>query len=139
MKTILILATNTAVLTSLKENLSYFNFDIKTSNEPDLIFRAIIKYKPDLLLIDFILNEGNGGSVCHQVKCDLETRNLPVIMLSEYNELPISIKSGCNACISKPVNLYELLAKMDECLRENINKQIATSRNQFNGNKMPIQ
>lgn len=114
MKRILILATDQAIIAVLKENLAYPGFDVEALNNPDKIVEAITEYKPDLLLIDFFLQDTNGGSVCHQLKCDPETHKLPVIILSEYPELiTFSRKFGCDAAVSKPVDLPALLSEIN--------------------------
>jgi CheY-like chemotaxis protein len=114
MKKVLILATDLAITEILKENLSYFNFDVKALNNPDQLVAAITEYKPDLLLMDFFLQDANGGSICHQLKCDPETHKLPIIILSEYPELiTFSRKFGCDAAVPKPVDLPALLAKIN--------------------------
>lgn len=114
MKRILILATDQAITEVLRKSLSS-SYDIMTVDDPDNILKNISGYKPDILLIDFFLNDINGGAICHQLKCNPHTHKIPVILLTEYPELILfSKKFGCNAAVSKPVDLAVLHVKIKE-------------------------
>ena len=117
MKKILLLATDQALSGVLKEKLSYFKFRVKVLDNPDHAFYAIRDYNPDVVVIDFFLQDNNGGAVCHQIKCDPDTHHIPVIILSEYPEFLISSKKfGCNQLVIKPIDLSDLLFKINECI-----------------------
>jgi DNA-binding NtrC family response regulator len=118
MKTILVLSTDSAVSEAFRD-ANCLKANIEVITDPNDIFKSIEQLKPDLLIIDFILQEGNGGSVCHQVKCSSQTRNLPVIILSDYPGLFGFVrKFGCNASITKPLDLKALASIIDEVLDE---------------------
>ena len=114
MKKILVLTTDKSLQQELKEKLDYFGFKAQTLSGFDNLFNAIHSFKPDLLLIDFILHDSNGGAICHQVKCDPETHALPVIILSEFPEFgAFSKKFGCNESVTKPIDFSELVRKIN--------------------------
>jgi CheY-like chemotaxis protein len=117
MKTILVLSTDPTVKETLQQ-AEHFKADIKLIEDPNKVFKYIEQTKPDLLMIDFILQEGNGGSICHQVKCSPVTRNLPVILLSDYPELfGFLRKFGCNASVTKPLDLPSLTSTVKDMLK----------------------
>jgi DNA-binding response OmpR family regulator len=87
MRRILAVSTERRLLDVLAHNLLRCDFVIETLTDTDILFEAIASYQPDLLLVDFILQHENGGAICHQVKCNPLTRDLPVILLSEYDGL----------------------------------------------------
>lgn len=121
MKTILVLSTDHGISEQLKEKLTYPHFNLKTIKDPNNIFGSIEKFRPDLLLVDFILPDGNGGSICHQIKCSLETRSLPVIILTEpASSFAFFKKFGCDDFIEKPFDSYLLFSKINRCLKTNV-------------------
>lgn len=82
------------------------------------VLREIKTRMPELLIIDFILNDDNGGALCHQIKLDARLHNLPVILLSEYTSLdPIAAKFGCSTVITKPVNVHVLFETITHLLQ----------------------
>ena len=68
LKRILIVDDNTEHLYVLKEALSYFNFLIETRCDGSELLSVIETFKPDLLLIDYILPRENGVDLCQKIK-----------------------------------------------------------------------
>ncbi|MCX2477842.1 response regulator [Pedobacter sp. MC2016-15] len=66
-------------------------------------------FKPDLLLLDVMLPDGNGLDLCHELKKSPATQEVPVIIMSAHATEDQSIKrSGAEEFISKPFNLDDL-------------------------------
>lgn len=110
MKEILVISSDRHFLREMKADVYFGGFVIKTIDDTRSLPERIKALRPDLLIIDFILNDNNGGSICHQLKSDPETHYLPVILLSDYSGLSrFSTKFGCGAILKKPVDRYDLL------------------------------
>jgi DNA-binding response OmpR family regulator len=110
MKKILIVSSDKGFLNEIKSDPHFWNFVVKTTDVTTNLFYDISAFGADLLIVDFILNDSNGGSVCHQLKSNPETRHLPVIMLSDYFGVNrLWSKFGCDIILQKPVSRYELL------------------------------
>ncbi len=109
MKKVLILDNDPAVLDAIQEILNYAGYHSKGIIYTDNIFKPVDEFKPDIVLIDYILNDINGGEMCHQIKTNPLTAALPVILLSAY---PRVLKSlgyyGCDAFLAKPFNMSDL-------------------------------
>lgn len=70
---------------------------------------------PDIIIMDYYLEDISGDELCRKIKADPATKNIPVIILtSAGNEKDIekSKSAGCNNCITKPVDKMVLLAKV---------------------------
>jgi DNA-binding response OmpR family regulator len=114
-KRILVLDDNKDVLDAVQEVLTYSDFKVKTVEHITNIFDLINEFHPDLLLLDYLLWETTGAEICHQIKTNLATANLPVIIISAYpciNE-PL-VTRNCDAVLSKPFNLIELLGTVNK-------------------------
>lgn len=118
MKRVLIIDADTDFLVDLRQKLSAYNFDVRTVSDPGNIFDLIYQHEPDLLLVNYILNEGNGGTISHQIKTSPDTHDIPVIMMSDYSDLcHLWKKFGCNDYLLKPINTSQLVEKIDFWLR----------------------
>ncbi len=106
-----------AILEMAKEALNYENFHVKTINTSKNAIHEILEYKPDVILLDYLVGEINGGEICHQIKVNPLTKHTPVIIMSGFPRVFESLGNyGCDFFISKPFDLYHLLKTIDACL-----------------------
>lgn len=118
-KQILIIEDDEDILQVLETVLAYNEFGVTGIDGTEDIYEAIEKYKPDLVLTDYLLSGLNGGKICQLIKSNKETCHLPVVLISAYPELAISFgKFGFDAFINKPFNIQELVDKIDELLEK---------------------
>jgi CheY-like chemotaxis protein len=117
-KSILVVDDDQDVLAMLEEVLLYEDFKVKGVQQTHDIFGAITDYKPDLVLMDYILSGINGGELCHQIKTNPQTADLPVILISAYPKVLESLgRYGCDAFIAKPFNISDLISGINNCFR----------------------
>ncbi len=70
---------------------------------------------PDLILLDLMMPEMDGLEVCHRLKADPLTQQIPVIFLTASNEMEYLVKgfeAGAVDYVTKPFNPPELLARV---------------------------
>jgi len=75
---------------------------------------------PDLVLLDVMMPKISGFEVCKRIKNNPETADIAVIMvtaLSEMGDIERAINSGTDDFLSKPVNKWELLARVRTMLK----------------------
>jgi DNA-binding response OmpR family regulator len=124
-KKVLVIDDDEAVLDVMKEALVYEGFEVKIADKADDIQSMISTYRPDLLLIDYILNGINGGEICHQLKENNSTGKLPVIIVSAYPKVLTSLGLyGCDKFIPKPFDLDDLVGSIKSVLQGNLNSTI---------------
>ncbi len=66
---------------------------------------------PDLVLLDLRLSGSmkTGAEICAQLKAQIHTRKVPVILVSaETNVMEVAISCGADAFIKKPFNIDDL-------------------------------
>jgi DNA-binding response OmpR family regulator len=92
---------------------------VATAADGQKALEALTNSPPDLVVLDVMLPEVHGYSVCHQVKSNDGLRNVKVLMLSAKS-FPADRRQaeevGADAFMSKPVNPTELLAKISSLL-----------------------
>lgn len=71
------------------------------------------QHKPDAILLDIRLPDGNGMELCTLLKSQEQTRHIPVIMMSAHEQIAI-VMQNCKAesFISKPFDIDDLLSKV---------------------------
>ena len=81
---------------------------------------------PDIIISDLMMPLMDGVELCQEIKKDLKTSHIPVIILtarsSEEKQLE-GIKSGCNLFISKPFKLEILTSGIKNLLQERVRLQ----------------
>jgi two-component system response regulator VicR len=117
-KNILIVENDESVLEVLQEIFKNEGYRTRCYGQVDDIFKLVDDFKPDLVLLDYILPGINGGELCAQLKKDPETRHIPVVICSAYPQVMLSLGSyGCNAFISKPFELSAMVAQIEDCIK----------------------
>ncbi len=79
----------------------------------------LLKYKPDLVLLDYLMPEYNGAVVLKEMQSREETKDIPVYFLTGQTDEQ-TIRECLELCpagyLVKPVAKKALLAKMQEAL-----------------------
>jgi CheY-like chemotaxis protein len=108
-KRILMLDDNQDVLDIVKEALSYERFEVTITSEAENIIENIQRHMPDLLMLDYKLSGPRGDEICREVKAHPQLSNIPVIICSAYLNKDDLLACGCDAIITKPFGLEELV------------------------------
>jgi len=77
------------------------------------------QFRPDLILLDYMLPDVNGNVVCHTIKKNPEFENIKIIIVSgviKNDEVAQLLKSGAEDFIKKPFNIVELTDKISTVL-----------------------
>src|SRR5690349_521724 len=70
---------------------------------------------PDLVLLDIMVPQLNGWEVCRRLKQDVETKHIPVIMVTgrvEEGDKVLGFEMGADDYVTKPFSTRELLARI---------------------------
>ena len=82
---------------------------------------AIRERQPDLLLLDMHLPDIDGMDLLRHLKADDHTAGIPVLVLSAdatRERIERAMTEGAAGYLSKPLNLAELLTRIDELLTQ---------------------
>lgn len=82
---------------------------------PRYIFKNIKDFKPDLVILDIMLNGMDGRAVFKELRLNPDTENIPVILASaRYNENYIYAQQyHPEAYLEKPFDIENLLQKVN--------------------------
>ena len=116
---ILIAEDNDEVRTYMKNGLSKI-FDIKMAKNGEEALQMLKEDLPDLVVTDMMMPVMDGKKLCMNIKQNISTSHIPVIMLSaktdSKDELD-ALKSGADDFMPKPFSMSVLVTKIQNMLR----------------------
>jgi two-component system cell cycle response regulator DivK len=77
--------------------------------------------KPDLILMDIMMQVMDGLEATRILKADVTTRNIPVLALTSYamaGDKERILQAGCDGYLTKPIDIKEFLKTVGEYLSE---------------------
>jgi DNA-binding response OmpR family regulator len=113
-KRILLVDDDISILEILEEFLASAGFDVIILTNAEDVLSNIALHHPDLVLVDYILNGINGGEVCAQIKRNEQSRHIPVILMTAYPRVLLSLGTyNCDEFIEKPFDLDHLVTRIE--------------------------
>lgn len=94
---------------------------IRTVKDGKSAINAAEFWLPDIILLDLMLPEVDGLSVCKTLKNNPMTANIPIIMITAKNtptDIVVGLELGANDYVTKPFNNQVLLARIRNQLRQ---------------------
>ncbi|MGK2945108.1 MAG: diguanylate cyclase [Desulfuromonadales bacterium] len=95
-------------------------YDIIGGENGDEAISLALAHKPNLIIMDVEMPVKSGIDACKVLKSMAETSHIPVILFtsrSKKEDLILGLKAGADDYITKPINIYEVLARVDAHLR----------------------
>jgi len=89
-------------------------FSIKDARE------KLKKGRPDIVILDRGLPDGDGLELCAEIRKDAQYQSLPVLMLTgkaETTDKVLGLKLGADDYLAKPFDIGELKARVEALLR----------------------
>ena len=121
MTSILIIEHEPAQAEILSFNLEADGFKPETAdNGEDGLLKAE-SLLPDLILLDWMLPDLSGIDVCRKLKAQMETRDIPIIMVTARGSEDDAVRGltmGADDYIVKPYSTRELMARIRANLRQ---------------------
>lgn len=91
----------------------YPKWEIEISGDGAEAIKFVGTFKPELVLLDIQLPNGDGYEVCTAIKANPALKNTKIICVSAYindDSRKKMVKAGADAFAEKPVNLEYLLS-----------------------------
>jgi len=95
-------------------------FEVKTASSGYEAGMATQRFRPELILLDYMLPDVNGNVVCQTIRRNPEFENIKIIIVSgvvKEDEIAQLLKSGAEDFIRKPFNITELTDKITSVLQ----------------------
>lgn len=114
---ILIIEDDEAIADLLSYGLTSEGFETCTVNNGSSGMRELDQFKPDLLLLDWMLPDCSGLDICKTVT---ESYNIPILMITAKSDITdkiLGLEFGADDYITKPFDLREVVARIRTILR----------------------
>ena len=101
---------------------SHYNFDVTVAGDGYEAGIKLVRFKPDILILDLMMPYIDGFDVCEEIKIDPVTQNIKILILS-VSDNPAAVKKayekGADKVLFKPAAANELLKEINVLLRKN--------------------
>lgn len=100
--------------------LSGHNYQLNYADSGQEAISSLNSFQPDLILLDVMMPDMDGITVCQQIKAMPQWKPVPIIMvtaLTKKEDLARCLEAGADDFISKPINGLELGARVQSMLR----------------------
>ncbi len=118
-KRILFIDDDTGLTEMLKLNLEATgNFEVCVENRSLAAVETARKFRPDLILLDYVMPGMDGGDVASSLQRDPYPRSVPIVMLTALvsnREMGPdgTVRAGGQLMMAKPIHLASLLRCID--------------------------
>lgn len=120
MAKILVVDDNPAIVELVKINLEMQTHTVFTANDGIQGFAIAQQEKPHLIVLDLMMPNVDGYTVCQRIRKHDQISNVPVLMLTALGDIDDKLKgfdSGADDYLTKPFEIPELLVRVRALLR----------------------
>jgi len=109
---------------SVRNVLENKKYEIQTTDSGKTGMMMVKTLSPQLVIIDPVLSDIDGFTVCRELKSNKKTFNIPILMVSAFNSqleepdfaITIAKNHKVDEFIPKPIKAEELLEKIQQYL-----------------------
>lgn len=114
-KNIMVADDDMSILDVVGSMLEFAGYTVTHSNTAELVLSN--PKLPDLFLLDIWINGTDGREVCRQLKQNIVTKDIPVILFSASRGIEQSAReAGADDFLAKPFHMTDLLEKIEDLL-----------------------
>jgi len=119
-KTILVVDDEPEIAKMIASRLGASGYDMTVANGGEEALRKVQIVKPDLIILDVVMPDLDGGEVCARLRQDEKTREIPIIFLTalktKEDDVNLGKDIGRHTIFAKPFDPKELLGTVREML-----------------------
>jgi two-component system, OmpR family, phosphate regulon response regulator PhoB len=117
---ILLVEDDPDIRAAVGHNLGDAGYSVVAVGTGEEALQATSAELPDIVLLDLMLPDLNGGEVCRALRASPRTRDLPVIMVTARrgeDERIIGLEQGADDYVEKPFSMRELILRIEAVLK----------------------
>ncbi|GAB5488589.1 MAG: phosphate regulon transcriptional regulator PhoB [Parasphingorhabdus sp.] len=117
---LLLVEDDDALAELLSWNFKKAEYEVIHTPDGEEALLLVKEHRPDIILLDWMIENLSGIEVCRQLRRSPETANIPIIMLTARGEEEDKIRGleiGADDYVTKPFSPRELIARVKAVLR----------------------
>lgn len=139
-KRLLVVEDDRPIAELLKHHFTAAGYTVTTTTDGDEALILIEEVKPDLVLLDWMIEGTSGLEVCRRVRRSVKTAQLPIIMLTargDEEDRVRGLETGADDFVAKPFSPKELVARANALLRRS-HPDLGAERLKYGGIEMDL-
>src|SRR5947209_557300 len=103
----------------LGEHLRRWGYEPTVLNEGSSVIKWVRHHQPSLILLDLLLPDTDGFTICENLKLDRETNLIPIVMvtaLSGQEDRVKGLQVGANRYLTKPFTADDLKTAIHDAI-----------------------
>lgn len=114
---ILVIEDDVMMSDMLSMYLSEEGYGVRQAQNGETGLELLEQYDPDLILLDLMLPDWDGTSLCQQIRQSSCVPIMIVSMKSEVSERVQALRAGADDYLCKPFSMHELSARVEALIR----------------------
>ena len=123
---VLIVEDNKAIAKLMEGYLQDAGYVVEVAGDGEQALSEVASFKPDIITLNLFIPKKDGWLVLQSLRESPETKGIPVIIVSSFEEGRDALKLGASAFVLKPIDRQKLLNEIhkisDGRLNENIDR-----------------
>lgn len=122
-ETIAIIEDEQNIVELVKYNLDREGYNTISANNGRRGLELVKQELPNLVILDLMMPEMDGLTVCKQLRADAQTKFIPIIILtakSEEADRVLGLEMGADDYVTKPFSPRELVARVRAVMRRSV-------------------
>ena len=122
--TVLVIDDDPVILQLLQVNFELEGFRVLVASDGEEGLRKAREYHPDVIISDIMMPRVDGLELLNELKNDVETQDLPVILLSakaQKSEIQQGLDMGADDYVTKPFDPLKLIERLNAAVNKATN------------------
>ena len=138
---VLVIEDEPDIRKTIDYNLSKESFKVIQAASIEAGEKAIASNKIDVIILDLMLPDGSGLTLCRDIKSEPKTKNIPVIILTAKTEevdRVVGFELGADDYVTKPFSVRELILRVKAILKRGASTQNNTEDAEYSFGELRI-
>jgi two-component system phosphate regulon response regulator PhoB len=126
---VLVIEDEPDIRKTIDYNLTKESFEVIQAASIEEGEKALASNKIDVIILDLMLPDGSGLTLCRDIKSEPNTKNIPVIILTAKTEevdRVVGFELGADDYVTKPFSVRELILRVKAILKRGVSTEIKT-------------
>jgi len=131
---VLIIEDEPDIRKTIDYNLSKESFQVFQAGSITEGEQSILDNSPDVIILDLMLPDGSGLTLCRDIKSNEETKHIPIILLTakaDEVDRVIGFELGADDYVTKPFSVRELILRVKAILKRGLSESTKEHEAEF--------